>query len=290
MSGSGVVCLIGGESFEWCCVSTGTERIEQETWLVGCSELSSKSVEVLADDLMLTLGEDQYICKNEPYEITPNAIRPLRGFLWDDASETSTLSVVQPGDYSLTATDGFCKDSSLIHLSLIDDLLDKEPLFVPTDTVVCPDLLPYTLRPTSPYSNYFYLNGDTLSTDSIFQLTQAGIYSVQTMIENCIFSETFELAIEGCEIPIYFANAFSPNDDGINDKIFPQGQDFEGIKLSVFNRWGDLVHETNQVPFSWNGQFENQKQDTEIFILVFTYYNQRNMKEEVVSSDVLLLR
>jgi len=289
ITGPGIDTTITDLSFEWCFDSVGLYTVEQEIWLLGCSGFYSKTITVLSDDLSLSLGDDQYICKDEAYQIHPSAQRSLTSFLWSDGSETNTISVLLPGEYSLTATDGYCVDSTAINLALIEDWLEVDPLSVPADTVLCPDLLPYILQPVSPYATTFYLD-EEVTQNSTFQLSKEGLYTINTTIENCIFSKSFELTLENCQVPIYFPNAFSPNNDGINDQVFPQGQDFDGLHLQVFNRWGDLVFETSQSPFAWNGQFDDRTLSPGVYVLSFSYFNHRNLKKEVINVDILLLQ
>jgi len=59
--------------------------------------------------------------------------------------------------------------------------------------------------------------------------------------------------IENCfefELP----NAFTPNDDGSNDLLIPIKNRFvQKIELKIFNRWGNLVFETNDPNINWLG-------------------------------------
>ena len=56
--------------------------------------------------------------------------------------------------------------------------------------------------------------------------------------------------VDSCSMPLYIPNAFSPNDDGINDVFQALGNDFEILEFKVFDRWGTLVH--NSVA-PWSG-------------------------------------
>ncbi len=287
IEGPGVDTTIVDTTFNWCFDIPGTYSIEQEVWLLGCSEFFSHTLEVLPDNLEVSLGGNRVFCEL-PYRLMPEGSRPLQSFSWYDGSEAATLSVVQSGDYSLIATDGYCEAGDTVTLTFVEDLIDEPPLVLPQDERTCPVFVPYTLRPQSPYSTTFLLN-DTLQ-DSVFNLTESGVYSVGVEIENCLFFDEFRLEIEDCNIPIYFGNAFSPNDDGINDLIFPQGQDFEGKELQIFDRWGNLLYQTRKAPFSWDGTSGGKDMNAGVYLMVFTYFNQLNLAEEVISGDVLLLR
>lgn len=54
---------------------------------------------------------------------------------------------------------------------------------------------------------------------------------------------------------IYVPNSFTPNGDGLNDYFFVQGEAIQTFKMQVFNRWGDLVFESNDVNSGWDGRF-----------------------------------
>lgn len=65
------------------------------------------------------------------------------------------------------------------------------------------------------------------------------------------FSEI--ICIDNC--PFYFLpNIFSPNNDGVNDLFtaFPW-KFIESVDFKVFNRWGNLVFETEDPFINWNG-------------------------------------
>jgi gliding motility-associated-like protein len=52
-------------------------------------------------------------------------------------------------------------------------------------------------------------------------------------------------------------NVFSPNEDGFNDFYFIPG-DFanscaEKFAVQIYNRWGKMVYQSNNVGFKWNG-------------------------------------
>lgn len=54
-------------------------------------------------------------------------------------------------------------------------------------------------------------------------------------------------------------NVFTPNNDGVNDnfKIITPTKNISEFHLSVFNRWGKIMYETNDKNFSWNGTIQS---------------------------------
>lgn len=58
------------------------------------------------------------------------------------------------------------------------------------------------------------------------------------------------------EFNVYIPNAFTPNEDGINDLFFVEGTglDPDDFHLRIFNRWGELVFESKDMTEKWNGE------------------------------------
>lgn len=288
LTGPGVDTLFADSTFSWCYNVPGRYTVEQEIWLLGCSEFYSRSIEILPDDLLPPLGEDRSLC-DTPYELKPVSNRLLRSFLWSDGSTGSSLNVSDSGTYSLLASDGYCSVSDTVALRFVRKELTAPPLDLGSDTTLCPVLLPYILRPQSPYSEVFFIDNSTTSAQE-FALSQAGNYTISTWIEDCLFSASLQLEVEPCPVPIYLPNSFSPNDDGINDRIVPQGEDYRGIRLEVYDRWGGLRHQSTGAPFDWDGKSDGKPLGTGVYVVVFYYQNLRSLQEEHIAQDVLLIR
>ncbi|MCF8331459.1 MAG: gliding motility-associated C-terminal domain-containing protein [Bacteroidales bacterium] len=63
--------------------------------------------------------------------------------------------------------------------------------------------------------------------------------------------------IDSCDI-YRLPNVFTPNGDGINDYFKPFPYDFvEHVDMKIFNRWGNLVYETNDPDINWDGRHQN---------------------------------
>jgi gliding motility-associated-like protein len=58
---------------------------------------------------------------------------------------------------------------------------------------------------------------------------------------------------------LFVPNAFSPNGDGKNDVFQVRGTYLAAFELKIFNRWGELLFESNSLQNSWDGTFKNKK-------------------------------
>ena len=65
---------------------------------------------------------------------------------------------------------------------------------------------------------------------------------------------------------IFVPKAWSPNGDGHNDKLTPLLFRIKDLYyFRVFNRWGQLVFETNIKGEGWDGTFKGVKQGADVF-------------------------
>lgn len=94
-----------------------------------------------------------------------------------------------------------------------------------------------------------------------FPDSQSGSYDVclqATSSFGCVHQYCDNVRVESDQI-IYVPNAFTPNDDGINDIFIPRllGFDANTYRLLIFDRWGKLVFSTNDFTEAWIGNVDD---------------------------------
>jgi gliding motility-associated-like protein len=84
-------------------------------------------------------------------------------------------------------------------------------------------------------------------------------------------------------------NAFTPNGDGKNDKVFVRGFGIEQMNFRIYNRWGQLVFESGSPYFGWDGKFKGELQPMDSYaytlLVLFSDGTQASKK-----GDITLLR
>ena len=118
--------------------------------------------------------------------------------------------------------------------------------------------------------------GDALLTSSqlknpTFTYTKAGSYKVNLLVSNeegCTDSISHIMIIES-DFTIYIPNAFSPDEDGLNDFFAPKGINFEAFEMEIYNRWGERIYHTTEIDKPWDGRAkgvaEISKQDVYVY-------------------------
>lgn len=83
------------------------------------------------------------------------------------------------------------------------------------------------------------------------RLRATNAYGCSDTISKNLFIEPF--------IIYYLPNAFTPNDDGINDVFVGKGYlgSFKSFNMQVYDRWGSVIFETNSPTEGWTGQRNN---------------------------------
>ena len=68
------------------------------------------------------------------------------------------------------------------------------------------------------------------------------------------------------EPDVYLPNAFTPNGDDENDVLYLRGRNVESMYLKIYNRWGELVFETDKQNVGWDGTYKGKPVDPAVFV------------------------
>ena len=71
--------------------------------------------------------------------------------------------------------------------------------------------------------------------------------------------------INCAEPEIFIPTAFTPNNDGVNDRVFVRGIYLSEIEFEIYNRWGELVFKTTDINKGWDGTYKGKQQNTDVF-------------------------
>lgn len=71
-------------------------------------------------------------------------------------------------------------------------------------------------------------------------------------------------------IEIFVPNAFTPNHDGLNDKLFPVANGIKEIlEFKVFNRWGREIYSISKHNSGWDGTLNGIEQEMGLYVWLF---------------------
>jgi gliding motility-associated-like protein len=106
----------------------------------------------------------------------------------------------------------------------------------------------------------------------VFTYTKPTEYLISiTSDVGCTVTDTLLVKINPVQAPpiiedIFVPKAWSPNGDGHNDKLYPIPVNIRELKFfRIFNRWGQLVYETNALGLGWDGIFNGKPQVMDVY-------------------------
>jgi gliding motility-associated-like protein len=108
-------------------------------------------------------------------------------------------------------------------------------------------------------------------TTEAYTFTDTGQFKIRHVVYNefgCSDTVWVPVLIEQ-PVNFYIPNAFTPNNDGINDEFSFVVTGVSKLNMSIYNRWGELVFNTNTTQGRWNGK--DQKTGKDLPPGVYTY-------------------
>ena len=99
-------------------------------------------------------------------------------------------------------------------------------------------------------------------------------YIVNTVTgKNCVPADTVNIKLS-YNLSLFVPNAFTPNGDGNNDLFRVKAKGVALYRLQVYNRWGQLIFQTNNMAQGWDGRYKGQLQPfgTYVYFVQYAYY------------------
>ncbi len=123
--------------------------------------------------------------------------------------------------------------------------------------------------PASYNNNNSYLQNPT------HFYTDTGTFIVQLIVfSNQSCSDTVEKpVIIYPEIIIYIPNAFTPNDNGLNETFKPimSGIDEAKYDFYIYDRWGRILFQTNDANAAWDGKYNGKDCELGVYVYFILY-------------------
>jgi gliding motility-associated-like protein len=124
---------------------------------------------------------------------------------------------------------------------------------------------------------------------------QPGIYTITLIAINdagCADTTARVIRIDE-ELIFYVPNAFTPDNDDFNEvfkPVFTQGFDPYNYHLMIFNRWGEILFESYDAVFGWNGTYGGKIVQDGVYIWKITFKRTGVDDREVHTGHVTLIR
>lgn len=192
-------------------------------------------------------------------------------------------SLILPNDsivYSAGIYSVFIRNSGKCDSILIYDVKssDEYDINLGNDTLIC--FGEKLLLQVENNIDFMVVWSNGVQGNSIF-VDESGIYSVFVNTKCNFLQDSISVIFEDCNCTVFVPNAFSPNNDKINDFFYPRSEcEIENIVFKVFNRWGEMVFESNDFKKGWDGIYKekNAPIDTYVWTLEYNVVGNSNYK------------
>jgi len=141
------------------------------------------------------------------------------------------------------------------------------------------------------------VNESVLSPTHLYELNKEGSYDVKLYVTSDVgCKDSMEMTIIVEEAVLFFIpNAFTPNGDEFNNTFKPvmvTGYDPTAYNLMIFNRWGELVFESNDPEIGWDGDYGagNGVIETQTFTYKLKFNSSKNDEVRTVIGSVILMK
>jgi gliding motility-associated-like protein len=228
---------------------------------------------------MANAGPDQTICYQTQTQL--NGSTDGSSFIWSPGTTLSSISILDPIAFPKRTTDYI--------LSAFDTVGCPKPGRDTVTIVVLPKMDPFAGRDTmvvigenlqfngSGGVSYLWTPPTGLSSATIsnpvgnYSGEQDSIrYKLYVRNEaNCLDSATVLVKIFRTSPSVFVPSAFTPNGDGLNDKLAPIAVGISRIEyFRIFNRWGQMVFSTTVNSQGWDGRIGGTLQGTNTYVWI----------------------
>jgi gliding motility-associated-like protein len=137
-----------------------------------------------------------------------------------------------------------------------------------------------------------FLWSNTGDTMQYITVDSGGSYTVTVYNETGCYVTGTILIKEYCEPKIFVPKAFSPNGDGENDDLEIFGNYFTNFKITIFNRWGEIIFVSTDRNIRWDGNYRGEGMQIGTYPWIINYKSEYDdgSKEKTIKGAVTLIR
>jgi gliding motility-associated-like protein len=192
-------------------------------------------------------------------------------FLWNipPPNTSPTLTGLAPGTYSVTVTGpGVCTSEGSYTLTSPAAIQSNMQLVSAGCGPSSGSVRVLVSGGTPPYEYLWTPSGQTTA-------VAAGLdpewYSVLVTDSNgCTSAGVMEVP-QDCVNDVLFPSAFTPNGDGRNDYFFAAFVRINTYNIRIFNRWGHVVYESDDINAAWDGTYKGSFIENGIYPFIASY-------------------
>lgn len=228
-------------------------------------------------------------------------------YLWDFGDgTTSTLSNPShiysvPGSYTVILTVSTSNGCVSTNTFTVPNMVTILPLPTagfsidpPVTSIFEPEITITDESQNSSTCSYWFGDGNsyTNTCDLLYSYIEPGQYTVMQVVENSYGCKDTAYASADIryEYRFWIPNAFTPNSDGLNDVFKPSIMGVDEYTFMVFDRWGELIYQTNNIHAGWNGRYKGDPCQEDVYVYRIFFRDLVEYREHQYIGHVSLIR
>ncbi len=265
----------------------------------GCTDTSYTFITIdtiLAD--FSFLADKREICSGERIRFKPYADYTAVLLLWDMGDGNGLNTIIESIHHAY--------DQAGIFPAILKGIFRACPEQIFTDTIkvypfplvdlgpdaaICYKGVPVLLQNYAPGQGGYRYLWSTGDTSPVITVVYPGSYSLTIANEQGCAATGNITITKDCYTDI--PNVFTPDGDGFNDYFFPRqllSESMVAFRMQIFNRWGQVVFETNNTQGrGWDGKLNGKEQPEGVY--VYTVQSTlMNGRAEKYKGNITLIR
>lgn len=273
-----LTATVNGASFVWdngvtdgVAFSPTTNQVYTLTVTDANNCVNSDQVTVVVNALpTIGAGADQTICFGT--EISLNGSGGV-SYVWTNngVNGQNFIPAIGANTYEVIGTDANgCENTDQVTITVLPV---PEAIFTANPTSGYPGLVVQFNNSSTNSTSYLWDFGSGIPVSVTQMQTQhaygnPGLYNVILEASNGICSDSASVIITVLPFPppvIHIPNVFTPNGDGANDTWWIDVTFAVSINVQIFNRWGNLMLEMDELTDRWDGTIEGDNASTGVY-------------------------
>ncbi len=213
---------------------------------------------IILPEVLRPQASDTSVCQYTPSPVLPVTGTAIRWYTDMGSAFSRTQPEIRtdvPGIYTwyVTQTQGACESD---RLPVSVRVVAQPFVRLGQDTLLCEGVHIGIGTPEGPFE-YTWNTGDT---GCCITATVAGVYELNARNMCGAASDSIRITTARCEQCLWFPTAFTPNNDGRNDRFRPiVSCPLQIYRITIADRWGGVVFTSSDPSTDWDGTWQNME-------------------------------
>lgn len=247
----------------------------QDAGTPACSQAQTGSAVVTINPLPVVTVNSTSICPGASTTLTASG---ANSYVWSNGSTlpSTTISPTSTTPYTVTGTSSFgCISSGSGNVN-VSPIPVAQFRASPNPALMLSPQVTF-INMSSPDINYWSWNfgdGDSSNSSNPVHMypSDTAIYTVTLVVHNSGFCyDTISHIVKvDPEFGFYIPNAFSPDEDKINDVFFCKGESILEFSMSIYDRWGNFIFYSDDINEGWDGKANSGSETAQRDVYVYS--------------------